>query len=104
MRPEPKGDEVEIRLYAFWPHDQYPFVLGGEASKMRPDGYVYIESFRGWFKPLRMFPVATGHEIHGKLKTSEDEYKKARAEFDISWGIRADQLSGGLVSLSQRLK
>lgn len=61
------------KLYAFWKYDQFPYVLGGEATKAIKDSvsgkvYYQIKGYDGMqFLPLKVVDLSVGLKIQKKL-------------------------------------
>lgn len=73
---------TKINLYAFWKHSQYPYILGGCASKMGAHGSVYIDSYMAWFYPILLLPIEEGELLQKELKQLNKEYEKAKIDLD----------------------
>ena len=63
-------------LYAFWKYDQFPYIIGGEVSKINGKGHVYAPSYQSWFVPLKILPIIEGKELGIKIKELTEEYKR----------------------------
>ncbi len=77
---------MEMKLFAFWRYDLFPYTLGGEFTKMRDDGFVYVPNYRGWFRPIKILPLEAGQHLLNELNklkclckgehtNVDDEYK-----------------------------
>lgn len=65
--------------YAFWKHDQFPFVLGGKITKTcnSPNGDLCETSNYGkghWFHPFKIVDNKQGDEILRALRALQDIY------------------------------
>jgi hypothetical protein len=69
-------------LYAFWTHDQFPFVLGGTVTKVHDNGKVETEEFgRGFrFTPLKIVPLKAGLIIKQDLEQRRAAYRQKMAD------------------------
>jgi len=83
-----------MKLFAFWKHDSFPYLLGGTISKWCEKDYpgkdfVETEEFGlgCYFRPVKVMPVAPALEILSKLnklkKQYEEELKDIHNEYDI---------------------
>lgn len=63
-------------LYAFWEHEDYPFVLGGEVSSFTPDGRAMIPSYQTSVNPVLILPLAEGKLLQGRLDGCERVHKQ----------------------------
>ncbi len=82
---------VEIKqdtLYAFWSHDNPPF-LGGTVTKIRNDGAVETSEFgpQQWFRPVCTVPYARGKAIQAKLEEMRGAHRAATTEFNAGWRV-----------------
>ena len=66
------------RLFAFWKYDTFPYILGGEISDLNEQGFVYIDSYQGWFKPILILPLDEGKRIKSRLISIEKSYNLER--------------------------
>lgn len=66
-----------MKLFAFWKYDQFPFLLGGEVTRVLPKGSVETKEFGAgyYFMPVKMLPLAEGKKINVELKALEHEYR-----------------------------
>lgn len=78
---------MKQELYAFWPYDRFPFIVGGTVIQMNDKGYVEtIEYGRGhWFKPCKLLPLEVGKNLHAQLKKLTDYHGDAIEEFNSLW-------------------
>ncbi len=70
---------MDQTLYAFWPHDQFPYTLGGTVVKMNLEGKVETVEFgKGyWFTPCKILPLEQGKMLQAKLDQLKNEYQTA---------------------------
>ena len=64
--------------YAFWKYDRFPFVLGGEVTGFRGDGWVETENY-GWgcyFKPIKIVPLEDGLAMQEELDKQQSDYER----------------------------
>lgn len=78
------------KLYAFWRHDQFPFVLGGEITNMRSDGAVETVGFGkgAWFSPVKIIPLEEGRILAMRLKQLQAQRD---AELDVVYAKFLDK-------------
>jgi hypothetical protein len=69
-----------INLFAFWEYDLYPYMLGGVASSMNDEGYVYIKSYQSWFNPFKLVPIDIGKILYVQVEGLREEYRIVEAE------------------------
>lgn len=68
------------KLYAFWKYDIPPFLLGGEVTEVREDGYVTIKGHEGYkFKSELIVPLEKGIKLQKKLDKANAKYKQTIA-------------------------
>jgi hypothetical protein len=79
-------------LYAFWNYDSYPYIVGGVVKEMRDDGMVYIPSFQGWFKPIKLLPREAGEKLHQHLKGLEQNRARALKAFEVHWQNKLQEI------------
>lgn len=74
-------------LYAFWKHDRFPFLLGGEVTRMDDDGKVETKEFGVgyWYRPSKLMPVERGRLLRARLKKLEQEFDRAKDELRHEW-------------------
>ena len=63
-------------MIAFWKYDLFPYCLWGKITKEREDGYVFIESYGCWFKPVAIFTEVEGLALVDKLNFLDKERTK----------------------------
>src|SRR6185369_9134301 len=66
------------RVFAFWCHDTFPYLLGGEVSDISENGRVEtVEYGRGfWFQPVFILPLEKGRQVLkdlGGLRVRHDD-------------------------------
>jgi hypothetical protein len=83
---------VNLKLFAFWRYDAYPFVLGGEITKMREDGAVEVQGFGSgfWFHPFKIVPLAEGERIKRELESLERALKAEIKKLQVEFLLRRD--------------
>jgi hypothetical protein len=68
---------VDHKLYAFWEYDHFPYVLGGEVTKMDDRGRVetveYGPGFR--FTPFKILPLDAGRNLMAQIKHIAAQYE-----------------------------
>lgn len=70
-------------LYAFWRHDSFPYVLGGNVLKMGLEGCVQIGGYAtSWFVPVMLLPHGPGAQLMLKLKKLTSERAARMREVD----------------------
>lgn len=67
------------KQFAFWKYDLFPFLLGGEVTKMREDGKVETKEYgrNTYFVPVKILPLKDGKAINERLRELEREYKRS---------------------------
>jgi len=85
---------MKQRLYAFWKYDHFPYVLGGEVTKMLPDGAVETVGYgKGFsFTPFKIVPLEEGKKIVAQLQSLKDAKNKAEAEHRKEWNKRLEEI------------
>lgn len=85
---------MEDKLYAFWRHDQFPFILGGPVTKMRENGSVETKNFGPgyYFKPFKVVPLKAGLMLQQHLDSMEHKFRAAEKEFRLQWKREGDKL------------
>lgn len=76
-----------VGQYAFWNYDHFPYLLGGQITKIREGGAVQtVEYGQGnWFHPVTIRPLAKGKAIMAKLKELEIARKTGIAIVDRAY-------------------
>jgi hypothetical protein len=82
------------RLFAFWRYDLFPFVLGGPVEEFRGNGLVYIKSYQGCFRPIRILRYEEGAELWAKLSNLRERYREATKDLDADFQARAVGIFG----------
>jgi hypothetical protein len=82
------------KLYAFWRHGTFPYVLGGTIKTMAANGVVECHEYGGGrrFMPIKILPAEAGRKLLLKLKALEIEHRKAQEAFDVEWEERLKAL------------
>lgn len=61
----PEGAEA---LYAFWKHDQFPYLLGDQIARWVEDKVETVRYGRGYqFTPAKVVPLALGRQMQEQL-------------------------------------
>jgi hypothetical protein len=81
-----------MNLFAFWKYDQFPFVLGGEATIMNDDGTVYVPAYQGTVRPVKMLPVDAGKKVKDDLDKLTSEYSLAMSDLTKEFKAKRDKL------------
>lgn len=87
----------EVKLFAFWEYDHYPYLLGDKISRIGPEGRVYADAYQGWFKPVAILQVEEGQALWEKLEALRDSYRKESKELLEAYRVDADALTKGLI-------
>ena len=90
--------EEKLELFAFWSYDLYPFVLGGQFTRMDGMGRVYVPNYQSWFAPMKILPLDTGKELFEKLMTLRDEHGAETDLLDRKFNAKAVGLLPDIVS------
>jgi len=66
---------MDKKLYAFWKHDTFPFLLGGEITEMRSDGMVETVGYGkgSWFPPVKILPLEDGRLMAMRLRQLKEQ-------------------------------
>lgn len=67
-------------LVALWRYADFPYVTGGEITRIDDAGRVYAPSYQGWFAPLAIYPKAAGERILNDARRLKADYDKERAD------------------------
>jgi hypothetical protein len=71
-----------LRLYAFWEYDSYPYVLGAEVTHLLENGRVKVVGYDGFsFKPIAILPYLQGVYFKSELKALEEDYEDTVNEY-----------------------
>lgn len=75
---------MKQKLYAFWTHDQFPFVLGGEVIQINDDSTVEIKGYgKGYrFNVLKIVPLKAGMIIKQDLDKRTAELLRQRRDIE----------------------
>lgn len=73
---------MEMKLFALWKNSLFPFVLGGEFTKMDDYGRVYIPSYQSWFTPIKILPLEAGQNLLHNLLELRCAYKDEHTNVD----------------------
>ncbi len=72
-RAEPVGP---LKLWAFWPYDQFPFLLSGKVSEQLEDGRVKVEGYTGMvFRPVYLASGGAGERLDRELRRVREAYR-----------------------------
>lgn len=82
--------EGTSNMFAFWKYDRYPFLLGGEYTKVDTAGAVYVPSFQSWRKPELVLDAERGAQLRETLKTLERQYKEESERLLVNFKLRKD--------------
>ncbi len=102
MNTSPDAELTKLDgVFVFWKYDLYPYVLGGEATKLRKDGAVYVPSYQGWFtNPIRFTTLEHGKELLARIKKTEQDYNRARKALEREWIEIVREVSEGMLCAS----
>lgn len=65
-----------LALWAFWPYDQFPFLLSGKVVSQLEDGRVKVEGYSGMvFKPVYLASGAAGERLHREVRRVRAAYQ-----------------------------
>lgn len=69
----------EWGLMAFWPSDEYPFLLYGVITRFKEDGMVETVGYGPgfYFRPAFILPITAGEQLVRDLKHLKQKYKDA---------------------------
>lgn len=81
-------------LYAFWRYDLYPYVLGGEITKIKDDGRVETVGYGPGttFKPFLILPLLPGRKLMMSIKELTREHDDAFQSFNKEWKLKLAKL------------
>jgi hypothetical protein len=70
-----------LEAFAFWRYggDHGQLAVGARVTRLRDDGLVYAPSYQGWFRPIRMLPIAEGEALLARLEQIRTAYRDAHA-------------------------
>ncbi len=82
-----------VKQYAFWKHDVYPYVLGGEVTEMSDEGHVRAHGWGSyWFKPFKIVPLRAGRIFKRALEKLQDGERKAQKVHGHEWTAKVAAL------------
>lgn len=86
------------KLYAFWKHSSFPYVLGGPVTKMNDNGTVETKNFgKGYyFMPFKIVPLKTGQALQKALDRLEERHVAALRLFKAEWDKEAETLKNAI--------
>lgn len=61
-------------LVAFWPYDEYPYVLWDEVVKVNDDGKVTLKKYQGSVLPITVIESEKANEICKELMSLKNQY------------------------------
>lgn len=65
-----------LALWAFWPYDQFPFLLSGKVVEQLDDGRVKVEGYTGMvFRPVYLASGGAGERLHRELRRVRAAYQ-----------------------------
>ena len=70
---------------AFWKYDQFPYMLSGKIKHFKDDGTVYIEAYKGSFKPVIILPLSAREELSKRLNNLQCCYEQDLKDLNGSW-------------------
>lgn len=89
------------KLFAFWQHDKFPYVLGAEIKEfvINPNyqGYIKAVGFGNYFfLPIAIFPIKYGQQICAQLESlkesREADLESIRNKYEETLKINFPQL------------
>ena len=90
-----KRFNMNQELYAFWTYDTFPYILGGEVTKMDSCGQVETKEYgKGyWFKPCKILPLKEGVELMIQLNVLKTARVTKIAKIDTEYKLKAKHLA-----------
>ncbi len=90
MNSEKKVDVSTQGLFAFWKNDTFPYLLGGNVTRMDYNGRVETSEYgkNHWFLPVKILPKGAGENLLAKLKELETERRASLDTFNEGWRKR----------------
>ena len=82
------------KLFAFWKYGSFPYILGGEVARFCDDGLVYIDSYQGTFRPVRVVLLAEGKALWDKLSELRQDHDDAEKKLREDYLAMAEKLFG----------
>ena len=80
-------------LFAFWPYDTFPFMLGARVVEMREDGRVVAEGYTGLvFTPFKLMPREAGEKLWKQVETMRVDHRKAVSAVHAEWHAKLRDL------------
>lgn len=100
---------LKERLFAFWNYDLFPYVLGGEVTKISSCSFHHAENYpvldaahcrvetkefgkNQGFCAIKIMPYESGKKLRCALKTLEREYKKENDKLFLEFTKKLDEL------------
>lgn len=81
-----KTEEVKFELFAFWKYDLFPYLIGGQITKLLSNGRVRTKEFGGYsFTPVKMLSVEEGAKLRSKLNDLKLARDKAIKEIELEY-------------------
>lgn len=85
---------MTTKLYAFWKHDTFPYVLGAPVDRINRYGNIEAEGYAGMsFSPIKLLPREDGEKLQKDLDDFQAEYRKALAGLNDNFNHRLNSLS-----------
>lgn len=83
-------------LFAFWPYDSFPYVLGGTVTKITDKGAVEtIEYGPGrYFRATKILPLAAGKKLKETLDRLTKVRNSALKKFNDEWNKKLEDIDG----------
>lgn len=89
--------KTEMRLFAFWRYDTFPFFLGAEVLEVRDNGSVRVVGYNGMlFTPVKILPLSAGESLQANLKELEGEWREEMRETNARWRQKVTDLMGAI--------
>lgn len=80
---------MKLKLFAFWPYDQFPHCLGAEIKDMDPDTVFLLGyGFKNRTDSVVITPYNTGMKINTELELLKNEYDKAIKDVNDLYKMR----------------
>lgn len=78
--------EEKILRFAFWQKENYPFVQGAKATKIRQSSSrqfkVWVPSYHMWVKPFALYSIKKGLEIRKSLLNLQFAYQREKVALE----------------------
>ena len=83
-----------MKLFAFWKYATFPFVIGGEITRMLDNGMVETKQFgKGmFFEPFKILPLKEGEKKLAAFKRLKHEYDLSHTQFREEWFEQAEKI------------